>query len=137
MPIAGFDHVSLPTADSERCIEFYKRLGFSIIDEDKWRNGESRLFAIQIGQSKINVHPPKVWQGGILRGPTALPGCGDLCFVWDGTVEEVLQLFEKNGLEVVAGPGPRKGGRGGGQTMATSVYTRDPDENLLEFMVYN
>ena len=104
MPIAGFDHVSLPTADSERCIEFYKRLGFSIIDEDKWRNGESRLFAIQIGQSKINVHPPEVWQGGILRGPTALPGCGDLCFVWDGTVEEVLQLFEKNGLEVVPGP---------------------------------
>ena len=135
MPVIAFDHVALPTSDSERFIEFYKRLGFKIIDEDRWRKGEARLFAIQIGQSKINVHPPGL--NAAFRGPTATPGCGDLCFVWGGTVEEVLQMLERAGVEVVQGPGPRKGGRDGGQTMATSVYIRDPDENLLEFMVYD
>ena len=35
MPVAGFDHVALPTSDADRFIEFYKKLGFSIIDEDE------------------------------------------------------------------------------------------------------
>ena len=135
MPVVGFDHVTLPTIDAERFIDFYKRLGFNIIDEDKWRRGEARVFAIQIGESKINVHPPEL--KGVNRGATTTPGCGDLCFVWEGTVEEVLQMIAKAGMEIVDGPGPRRGGRGGGQTMATSVHIRDPDGNLLEFMVYN
>ena len=58
MPVVGFDHVALPTSDAERFIEFYKRLGFEIIDEEQWRRSEARTFAIRIGESKINVHPP-------------------------------------------------------------------------------
>ncbi len=135
MPVVGFDHIALPTTDAERFIEFYKRLGFKIIDEDKWRSGEARAFAIQIGESKINVHPPEL--KGVIRGATTTPGCGDLCFVWQGTVEEVLQMLKKVGVEIEMGPVPRRGGRGNGQTMATSVYIRDPDQNLLEFMVYD
>ncbi len=134
MAVVGFDHVALPTLDSERTIEFYKGLGFDIIDEDKWRKGESRNFAIQIGESKINVHPPELT--GVMRGSTTVPGCGDLCFVWQGTIDEVLSTMRTAGVEIVDGPAPRRGGRGGGQTMATSVYVRDPDGNLLEFMVY-
>ena len=135
MPVSGFDHVALPTSDAERFIEFYKRLGFNIIDEEQWRRGDARVFAIQIGESKINVHPPEL--KGVNRGATTTPGCGDLCFVWKGTMDEVLQMITRAGVEIVDGPGPRRGGRGGGQTMATSVYIRDPDQNLLEFMVYD
>ena len=36
----------------------------------------------------------------------------------------------------VLGPVPREGGRGGGRDMGVSIYTRDPDHNLLEFIVY-
>jgi catechol 2,3-dioxygenase-like lactoylglutathione lyase family enzyme len=39
MPIAGIDHIALPTADGERFLDFYKRLGFSSTDEDEWRAG--------------------------------------------------------------------------------------------------
>ena len=134
MPVAGFDHVALPTADADRFIEFYKKLGFSIIDEDEWRRGEARIFAIQIGNSKINVHPQGMTAN--LRGVTASPGCGDLCFVWDGAVDEVVKMLADAGVEVIQGPAPRKGGRDGGQRFGTSVYVRDPDDNLLEFMVY-
>lgn len=135
MPVVGFDHVALPTSDAERFIEFYKRLGFEIIDEEQWRSGKARTFAIRIGESKINVHPPGL--KAVNRGDTATPGCSDLCFVWSGSMEEVLRLIETAGVQIIEGPGPRRGGRGGGQTMATSVYVRDPDQNLLEFMVYD
>ena len=57
MPTVGIDHIAMPTADAERLIAFYKRLGFTINDEDEWRAGKATIFSIQMGDSKINVHP--------------------------------------------------------------------------------
>ena len=138
MPVTGFDHAALPTADSERFLAFYKALGFGIDGEDAWRAGTMPIFSITFGDNKINVHPPEVWQSGrfTLRGPTAVPGCGDLCFVWDGTVEDVAAWLKDAGAEVIEGPVKRAGGRALGSGVGTSLYTRDPDGNLLEFMVY-
>jgi hypothetical protein len=42
-------------------------------------------------------------------------------------------LLAKNGIAVEAGPGPRTCARG----VSTSVYCRDPDDNLVEFTVYD
>ena len=63
----------------------------------------------------------------------ATPPCGDLCFVWDGTPDALQAALAGAGAEIEEGPVGRKGGR---RTDATSVYTRDPDGNLLEFMIY-
>ena len=46
------------------------------------------------------------------------------------------ELLGSAGAAVEEGPVERQGGRGGGRTMGTSVYTRDPDGNLLEFISY-
>ena len=40
------------------------------------------------------------------------------------------------GVEVIRGPGPRKGARQGERLPAVSLYARDPDDNLLEWMIY-
>lgn len=109
MGTVGIDHLAMPTANAERLIEFYKRLGFDINDEDKWRAGKARIFSIQIGDSKINVHPAGFTAD--LRGPTAVPGCADICFVWDGEAEECQKWLEDSGVEIIQGPGPRKGAR--------------------------
>ena len=134
MANAGIDHIAIPTANAERLIEFYKALGFPINDEEEWRAGRARIFSIQVGDSKINVHPEGFTAD--LRGPTAVPGCGDICFVWDGDAEECKTWLENAGVEVIRGPGPRKGARGGSVHPAVSLYARDPDQNLLEWMVY-
>ena len=136
MPVKGFDHAAIPAADAERFLEYYKRLGFTFINEEKWRRGESKIFSLRVGEhNMVNVHP----EGFVadLRGQTAEPGCGDLCFVWDGTVEEVQEMLAKAGVEPVAGPVPRYGGRNGGASTSTSIYIVDPDKNLIEFMVYD
>ena len=134
MSSVGIDHIAMPTANAEKLIEFYKGLGFTINDEEEWRAGRARIFSIQIGDSKINVHPEGYTAD--LRGPTAVPGCADICFVWEGSAEDCKQWLEDAGVEVIRGPGPRKGARAGGGLPAVSLYARDPDQNLLEWMVY-
>jgi len=113
MPIVSYDHTAIPTARPEEMIAFYKRLGFTVVHEDEWRRGEARAFAFAFGDQKINVHPPAVWQDPefILRGPSALPGCGDFCFVWQGSLDEARTRLHDAGAEVIEGPVPREGGR--------------------------
>jgi hypothetical protein len=65
-----------------------------------------------------------------------VPGCGDFCFVWDGTVDEAAKLIEDAGAAVIEGPVGRVGGKAAGTETGTSLYTRDPEGNLLELIVY-
>src|SRR5262245_7292030 len=134
MPVVGIDHVSLPTANAERLLAFYKRLGFTSPDEADWRAGESPVFALACGNNKINVHPEGFTAA--LRAPAAVPGCGDLCFVWEGGLEALRRLLEGAGVEPITEPVERVGGRDGGTLTGVSVYVRDPDGNLIEFISY-
>jgi catechol 2,3-dioxygenase-like lactoylglutathione lyase family enzyme len=61
------------------------------------------------------------------------PGNSDLCFVWDGSAEEAGEHLRGHGVEIVIGPVERPGARG----MGRSVYFRDPDGSLVEFIAYS
>jgi catechol 2,3-dioxygenase-like lactoylglutathione lyase family enzyme len=138
MPVASFDHAAIPTNKPEEMLAFYKKLGFTPVHDEEWRQGKARAFSLAFGDNKINVHPPEVWQDTkfTLRGPSALPGCGDFCFVWDGSLDEAKSALDAAGAEVITGPVQREGGRRLSSVTGTSLYTRDPDGNLLEFMIY-
>lgn len=139
MPVTGWDHVSFPARNPEALLDFYKRLGFEAIHEEEFRSGKYPIFAIAIGENaKLNFHGPAFWQDPKFdaRGPTALPGCGDFCFAFDGTIEEAVALLEKAGAKIAYGPLDQPGGGDRGRRQGTSVYTRDPDGNLVEFMTY-
>ena len=132
MGVKGIDHWVIVAGDPERTLDFYRRLGLEIAWEP--RPGRPAMATIRIGQAqKINVHGPD-WpeRPGYLgaRRPTA--GGADFCLVWEGTVQEVLDLLARNGVAVEAGPDPRTCARG----LSTSVYFRDPDDNLVELTVY-
>ena len=140
MGVRGIDHVALPTANAERLLAFYLQLGFDSEGVAEWRAGKAPMFSIVCGDQKINVHPETLAAArgnpAYLRGPTAEPGCGDMCFVWDEGVDALLKLLADQGIPVLAGPVQRLGGRAGG-TEGTSVYLRDPDENLVELISYD
>jgi catechol 2,3-dioxygenase-like lactoylglutathione lyase family enzyme len=126
--IAAIDHVSLPMQDTDAMIAFYRAVGFGI-EEQK------AIVSVYAGDQMINFHRPELWprEGFTLRAPKAVPPCGDLCFVWDGRADALHQLLADAGAAIEEGPVARRGGR---RADATSVYTRDPDGNLLEFMIY-
>jgi catechol 2,3-dioxygenase-like lactoylglutathione lyase family enzyme len=139
--VSGFDHVALPTANAERFLAFYRKLGFGIEGEEEWRAGKYPIFAIKFGDNKINVHPEAMvamrGEPFYLRGPAAEPGCGDICFVWVGGVDALLRQLRDAQVDVIEGPVPRVGGRDTRSAGGVSVYVRDPDENLLEFISYD
>jgi hypothetical protein len=60
------------------------------------------------------------------------PGNSDLCFEWDGPIEDAIVHLQRHNVEVEAGPMQRFGAKGVG----TSVYFRDPDGSLMEFISY-
>jgi catechol 2,3-dioxygenase-like lactoylglutathione lyase family enzyme len=132
--ISSFDHVAVPAGKPRELIAFYGALGFGVPDAQQWLASNEIKFEVRFGPNKINFHAPRLWQDAAftLRGPTATPGCGDFCFVWSDTLDALKQRLASAGAQIVEGPIGRDGGRGPG----TSIYTRDPDGNLLEFIVY-
>ena len=126
--ISGIDHVSLPMQHTEAMIAFYRLLGFDVAERDA-------VVSVYAGKQMINFHKPHVWrrEAFTLRAPNAVPPCGDLCFIWDGSVQSLSALLLAAEVKIEEGPVARDGGR---RAAATSVYVRDPDGNLLEFMSY-
>ena len=126
--VSGFDHVALPMQNTEAMVAFYRSLGFEVREN-------ANLVSVYVGTQMINFHRPALWQNAsfTLRAGAAKPPCGDLCFVWDGTAGSLRAMLERANAKVETGPVDRAGGR---QKNGSSVYTRDPDGNLLEFMIY-
>jgi len=125
MNIQRLDHLVLTVADIERTCAFYVRvLGMEVV-----RFGAGRT-ALRFGQQKINLHSADNIPGLVADKPT--PGSGDLCFVTELPLAEVIAHLERCGVAIVAGPGPRAGAIG----MIQSVYIRDPDQNLIEISNY-
>ena len=126
--VRGFDHVALPMQNTDAMLAFYRGLGFQVAEN-------TNACSVYIGDQMINFHRPAWWQNAAftLRAPAAKPPCGDLCFVWDGTAESLKAALDRAGAKTVEGPVARQGGR---KAAASSVYVRDPDGNLLEFMIY-
>ena len=126
--VRGFDHVAVPMQNTDAMLAFYRGLGFDIRES-------AAAISVYIGGQMINFHRPARWQDATftLRAPAAKPPCGDLCFVWDGTAASLKTTLEHAGAKVEEGPVDRPGGR---RKTGSSVYVRDPDGNLLEFMIY-
>ena len=125
MNIARLDHLVLTVADIERTCAFYVRvLGMEVA-----HFGEGRT-ALRFGQQKINLHAADAIPGLVADSPT--PGSGDLCFITEVPLAEVVAHLARCAVPIIAGPGPRAGAIGTIQ----SVYIRDPDQNLVEISNY-
>ena len=132
MAIRAIDHWVIVAGDLQRTLSFYEKLGLAIAWEP--RPGRPDMATIRINAAqKINVHGPEApARPGYLGARKPAVGGADFCLEWAGTVDEVLALLKRNGITPEAGPGPRNCARG----TSTSVYFRDPDDNLVELTVY-
>jgi catechol 2,3-dioxygenase-like lactoylglutathione lyase family enzyme len=123
--VITLDHCVVAVSDWERSNAFYR----DVVGAELVPRGDGWVY--RLGEQQLNVHGPGVHREPVASTPVT-PGNSDLCFRWDGTVEEAVAHLERCGVAVELGPVPRAGARGDG----TSVYFRDPDGSLLEFMTY-
>jgi catechol 2,3-dioxygenase-like lactoylglutathione lyase family enzyme len=120
------DHVVIAVSDWERSNAFYRDVvGATVVDLPGGR------FAYRLGETQLNLHGPGVSASPLAAEPVR-PGNSDLCFVWPGPIEEAVGHLALHGVEVEEGPVERNGVAGRGR----SVYFRDPDGSLLEFISY-
>ena len=125
MPQVKVDHCVIHVSDWERSNAFYRDvMGATLIEQN---NG----WAYRFGDTQLNCHGPGVEAKPVARLPVQ-PGNSDLCFEWPGKIDEATAHLEKLGVKIELGPVERRGAGGVG----TSVYFRDPDGSLLEFIVY-
>lgn len=89
-------------------------------------------FAYRFGPFQLNLHGPGVEATPLAAVPVP-PGGNDLCFEWRGPIQDAVAHLQAHGVAVELGPVPRSGAKGAGR----SVYFRDPDGSLLEFISYS
>jgi catechol 2,3-dioxygenase-like lactoylglutathione lyase family enzyme len=119
------DHCVIHVSDWERSNAFYR----DVMGAEVIRRGNG--WAYRFGEAQLNCHGPGVDARPVARLPVE-PGNSDLCFEWPGPIAEAVAHLRERGVVVELGPVERNGARGAG----TSVYFRDPDGSLLEFISY-
>lgn len=123
--IDRIDHVVLTVADIDRTVEFYTRvLGMRPLTFGAGRR------ALSFGRHKLNLH-----QAGREFEPKAhrpTPGSVDLCLITTTPLARFVTHLGACGVPIEEGPVPRTGATG----PITSVYFRDPDDNLIEVSEY-
>jgi catechol 2,3-dioxygenase-like lactoylglutathione lyase family enzyme len=119
--LTSLEHLVLTVRDLEATVRFYvEGLGMELRDF-----GEGRK-ALHFGGQKINLHV-----AGHEFEPKAAhpaPGSADLCFLTERPLADIGTRLESMGYPIIEGPVARTGAAG----PITSIYTRDPDGNLIE-----
>jgi catechol 2,3-dioxygenase-like lactoylglutathione lyase family enzyme len=126
MPNVKLDHCVIHVTDWEISNTFYR----DVLGAELVRRGDGG-WSYRFGDEQLNLHGPGVSPVPVAKLPVQ-PGNSDLCFEWPGPIDEAREHLERNGVEVEMGPVERFGARSTG----TSVYFRDPDGSLLEFISY-
>jgi catechol 2,3-dioxygenase-like lactoylglutathione lyase family enzyme len=124
--IERIDHFVLTVRSLEETCAFYTRvLGFERVDQ------EGSPTALKFSTQKINVH-----EAGRTFEPKAAhptPGAADFCLITIQSITAVMEGLQANGVPIELGPVRRNGAQG----PMTSVYFRDPDQNLVELSCYD
>ena len=125
MRIERLDHLVLTVRDIAATSDFYSTvLGMEVVTFGAGRK------ALAFGQQKFNLH-----EAGREFEPKAdrpTPGSADLCLIADGALADVIDHLRTCGVPILEGPVQRTGALG----PITSVYFRDPDQNLIEVSTY-
>ena len=114
MEMRAIDHIVLCVKDVAASRQFYERV--LNMEPREERPGK---WSLHFGSSKISLQDA-------VRAPTiardTVPGSGNFCLLTDTPIEVVIMHLERQGIEIVDGPGERAGAMGD----ILSIYLETP-----------
>ena len=126
MLISHLDHLVLTVKNIDDTINFYHNvLGMEVVTFQQNRK------ALKFGTQKINLHSADNPLKPHAKNPTQ--GSADLCFITKNDLALITEQLKLKNIAIEIGPVPRTGACGA----ITSIYIRDPDDNLIEISHYN
>lgn len=125
MEVSHLDHLVLTVKSVPNTIQFYSSvLGMEVITFKGNRK------ALGFGQQKFNLHQLGQEFEPKAKHPTS--GSADLCLITKTSLTTVAEHLKVCGIKIEEGPVERSGAMGS----ITSIYFRDPDDNLIEVSNY-
>lgn len=125
--ILNIDHIVLTVQDLQKSVDFYHRIfNFPILKE----LSNDHLVTLRAGQQLIRLQTAD--RPTELKAVKPTPSSADFCLITDKTLDEVAKHLADCHVKIIEGPVTKHGAKG---TM-TSLYLRDPDENLVEISTY-
>jgi catechol 2,3-dioxygenase-like lactoylglutathione lyase family enzyme len=121
------DHSVIHVSDRARSDTFYR----DVLGAELVAIGAVRMY--RFGDVQLNVHGPGLDAGAVVARIPVPPGGSDLCFEWPGPIAGAVAHLAQHDVTIEFG-GPRRGF--GAKGLGDSVYFRDPDGTLLEFISY-
>jgi len=133
MGIEAIDHWVLVVKDLETTFTFYRKRGL----EAGWQErpgGRGARPIIRISETQtLNLYVVDRYE---IESPTFAPRYAtvwaDSCLRWNGSGQEARSFLKQAGIPGLHEPAARSGALGPG----TSLYVRDPDDNLIELITY-
>lgn len=122
--VTGIDHLVLNCADVDASLAWYTdRLGLEEVRVAEWRSGAAPFPSVRIDDASII---------DLLDAPRSGVNVDHVCLVLEPT--DLGALADSGDFDVV-GDGPVSG-LFGARGVATSLYVRDPDGNVVELRCY-
>eukprot|EP00871_Galdieria_phlegrea_P001961 jgi/Galph1/2766/GphlegSOOS_G1422.1 len=127
-----FDHIVINAYDVECLLKFYSELlEFPAVRLNEWREGKVPFPSVRLNSdSIIDLFPAKLWKGehAAVRESSTV-NMNHFCMTFSKTDwDYLIQKLAQSDIHPESGPKKLFGARGNG----TSVYIRDPENNLIE-----
>ena len=128
------DHIVLNVADDEKMIAFYSKvLEFAPERLQEYRAGDVPFPSVRLNSDTIiDLFPKKMWHKSA-RAEQGRENLNHFCIALSKeTWQNLLQRLQAKNVAIEEGPASRWGAHGTG----TSIYFRDPEDNLIEARYY-
>ena len=129
------DHIVLNMEDDEKMITFYSQVLMLPTERlIEYRDGKAPFPSVRLNADTIiDLFPKKLWQKTSRLGE-GRENLNHFCIALSkGNWQELLERLRVNAVPIEEGPVSRWGAHGAG----TSVYFRDPEDNLIEARYYD
>ena len=128
------DHIVLNMEDDNKMITFYSKILKPPTERlAEYRSGKVPFPSVRLNVDTIvDLFPKKLWQKGSRQGE-GRENLNHFCIALSEEAwQELLERLRAHAVPIEVGPVPRWGAHGTG----TSVYFRDPENNLIEARYY-